>query len=225
MVKSDFVRKLDEIQGSVSSILKPLAFRKRGRTYNRKTAELIHVINFQMGNYPVGDYVIPGIRESCYGQLAINLGVLIPCVYTVERQQSVPAFCQDFNCTIRERVGTLSYGKDQWFDLTDDIKSLSAEVVRSINDVALPFLDQFTDFRSVLRFYYSRGVLPFQNHGRATLVAAIIEDQVNNRETAEKLFSQAVTTNHKGFSSHVFEIAKRLGYSIPENDEWRGGIM
>jgi hypothetical protein len=225
MAKSEFVKRLDEIQAAVSINLKPLSFRKKGRSYNRKTTELIQVINFQMGNYPIGDYVIPGIRESSYGQLAINLGVLLPCVYRVEWQKNVPDFCQESNCTIRERVGSLAYGRDKWFDLTDVLSSLSNEVVRAINEFGIPFLNQFQDYDSVLEYYYSRGRLPFQNEGRASLEAAIIEDHLANSSAAKQLFVKAALTSHKGFRNYVIEIAKQLGYEIPEIDEMEGAVM
>jgi hypothetical protein len=67
-----------------------------------------------MGQYPIGEnYVIPGIRESFYGRFTVNLGVLLPCVYEVENQKSVPSFPQDYNCSIRERLEHLACGKDQ----------------------------------------------------------------------------------------------------------------
>lgn len=54
---------------------------RRGRTYNRTVGDsLMHVVNLQMSQFPIGDYVIPGIRESFYGRFTVNLGVLLPAV-------------------------------------------------------------------------------------------------------------------------------------------------
>jgi hypothetical protein len=80
--KSEYVLRLDKIQKAVNQKLRPLGFRKLGRSHNRMTAGgLIHVVNFQMGEFPIGDYVIPGLRENLYGRFAVNLGVLLPCVH------------------------------------------------------------------------------------------------------------------------------------------------
>jgi len=39
------------------------------------------------------------------------------------------------------------------------------------------------------------------------------------------LFVKAALTSHKGFRNYVIEIAKQLGYEIPEIDEMEGAVM
>src|SRR5688572_2664900 len=111
MPKSDLAKDLDKLQAQITAFLKPLRFRKKGRTHNRRTeGGLVQVVNFQMGAYPIGENVIPGLRESFYGKFAVNLGVLIPCIYETEWQKPVPDFTQEYDCTIRDRLGTLAFG-------------------------------------------------------------------------------------------------------------------
>ena len=128
--QSEFVRNLNAIQAAVQKFLKPLGFRKKGRSYNRLTCgELVQVINFQMGQYPIGkSYVIPGFRENYYGKYTVNLGVLLPCVYQTERQQPPNDFVQEYNCTIRERLTCLAFGKDEWFDLRNQTVAQATEL-------------------------------------------------------------------------------------------------
>src|SRR5437868_3156941 len=87
MTKSPFAHKLDEIVRSVSPELKAAGFRKKGRTFNRVAEDgFVHVIGFQMGQFPVGNletYVVPGLRENLYGKYTVNLGVHIREVYEV----------------------------------------------------------------------------------------------------------------------------------------------
>ncbi len=65
MPKSLVVAALDSIQKELTAFLKPLGFRKKGRTYNRCVHDgLVQAINLQMGQYPIGEYEIPGIREA-----------------------------------------------------------------------------------------------------------------------------------------------------------------
>ena len=64
MRKSPFVAALDVVQRSLTSYLRPLGFRKKGRSFNRPVEDgLVHVATLQMGQYPIGEYVIPGIRR------------------------------------------------------------------------------------------------------------------------------------------------------------------
>src|ERR1700709_1123710 len=107
--KSEFVSALDNVQRAVTGRLRPLGFKKGGRTYNRiLDSGLVQVVNFQMGEYPIGDYVIPGLRESYYGKFAINLGVYLPCVFEIEGEPGPKRIVRDYHCEIRERLGALA---------------------------------------------------------------------------------------------------------------------
>lgn len=125
MTKSVFVRRLDAIVRSVSPQLKAAGFREKGRAFNRSVEDgLVHVIGFQMGQFPVGNldtYVVPGLRENLYGKYAVNLGVHIREVYELTSRTSVPAFCQDYHCEIRARLGTFANpSSDKWWPLDRD---------------------------------------------------------------------------------------------------------
>ena len=81
MARSRFVEALDEIQGEVGSILKPLGFRKNGRTFNRVTeGGLTHVLNFQKSKHVEERRMFPRFWRKSYGTFAVNLGVFLPCV-------------------------------------------------------------------------------------------------------------------------------------------------
>jgi hypothetical protein len=216
MPKSDFAEQLDAIQAQVTAFLKPFGFRKKGRTHNRTTeAGLVQVVNFQMGEYPIGEhYVIPGIRESYYGKFAVNLGVLLPCVREVEWQKPAPDFVQEHYCTIRSRLGSLAYGTDHWFDLTRNTSTLAATLVQLFDKFGLPFLDQFPDYASALAYFDEHGNLPFQNSKRASLEAAIVAHHLGDSQRAQHLFERAHSTDHKGFRKHVSTLANRLGHQV-----------
>jgi hypothetical protein len=213
--KSQFAKNLDAIQAAVNSFLKPLEFRKKGRTYNRRTNDgLAHVINFQMGQFPIGDnYVIPGFRENLHGKFAINLGVLLPCVYEVERQRSASEFIQEYECTIRERLGTLGLDKGDWFEITDDVSTLATTIVSLLDRFGLVFLEQFRTYQDVLSYYNLHGILPFRSSHRAALDAALIAHHLGDDTLSKKLFGIASTTDNKGFKQHIAEIEKRIKLS------------
>lgn len=138
------------------------------------TGGLVHVVNFQMGEYPIGEhYVLSGIRESLYGKFAVNLGVLLPCVCEAEWQNPTPDFVQEHYCSIRSRLSSLAFSTDRWFDLTPDTSTLATTLVQLLDRFGLRFFDQFPDYPAVLVYFDTHGDLPFQNAGRAALEAAI----------------------------------------------------
>ena len=97
MPKSRYVLALDEIQRAMTAFLKPLGFRKSGRTYNRTVEDgLVHVVGFQMGEYPIGGYIIPGLRKNFYGRFTVNLGVVLPAVIDVESRAKPKTLCPEY---------------------------------------------------------------------------------------------------------------------------------
>lgn len=216
MPKSEFVKHLDIVQAHVAAFLKPLGFRRKGRTFNRTTAGgLTQAINFQMDKYPIGaHYLIPFFHSNLYGKFAVNLGVLLPCVYETECQKPAPDFMQEYHCTIRDRLSELAFGKDRWFEVTADTSTLATKLVQLLDKFGLPFLEQFPDYPAVLAYHQAHGVLPFQNPGRAALEAGIVAHHLGDAPAAQHLFARAHSTDHKGFRQHVSELANRLGYQV-----------
>jgi hypothetical protein len=118
MAASPYVKALDEIQKALTGFLKPLGFKKKGRTYNRQVGDgLVQAVNLQMGQYPIGDYVIPGLRESHYGRFTVNLGVALPAVRALESGREFPVFVQEYEFDTRQRLTRLAFNEDAWFDL------------------------------------------------------------------------------------------------------------
>ena len=216
MPKSEFAKNLDIVQTQVTAFLKPLGFRKKGRTHNRTTTGgLVHALDFQMGAYPIGEqYVIPGIRESYYGRFTVNLGVLLPCVFEIEEQKSVPLFVQEPYCTIRTRLGSLAFGKDEWFEISSDTTASAIKLVQLLDRFGLPFFEKFPDYPAVLSYFDVHERFPFQTPDRSALEAAIIAHHLGNAKTAKRLFAKAYSSDHEGFRGHVSKLANRLEYKI-----------
>ena len=145
--KSKYVSALDEVQKSFKDILKSKGFKKKGRSYNRECADQItHVINFQMGEYPIGNYVIPGLRDNLYGSFAVNLGVHLPCVSEVEGN-SQKLFYQDHDCQIRHRLGkSVNDESDRWWSLEKTLSKTIDEVKTYIETTDKDFFNYFTCF-------------------------------------------------------------------------------
>ena len=212
MTKSAYVLRLDAIQSAANELLRGHGFRKSGRSHNRTTDKgLIHVVNFQMGEFPIGDYVIPGIRESSYGTFAVNLGVLLPCIYRLY-PFPMPKTVRDGHCSIRSRI--LNPNGNESFSLEVGKSPDPSDILTSLRVQAFPFFDQFEAYKDVIAYYRRHNVLPSQNHGRASLEAAVILHELGDTKNASHVFDEAYDSDHKGFKEYVSEVAARFGYVV-----------
>jgi hypothetical protein len=122
---------------------------------------------------------------------------------------------QEYYCQIRERLGTLVYKEDVWWDLDHRIAQTTAAILQLMDSSGIPFLDQYEDYASVLDHVERAGSLPSSNPGRSALVAALICVSTGERERAAAFFDKAaaaaVRTKHKGFQSHVADLRTSCG--------------
>lgn len=219
MPKSAYVAALDEIQLAVTAFLKPLEFKRSGRTYNRAVEDgLVQVVGFQMGEYPVGQYVIPGVRESFYGRFTVNLGVMLPAVRDIESSVPPKGFFHDYHCEIRSRLGSLAHaGEDVWWDLDYHIAETGVALVEIMREKGIPFFDRFPDYRSVIAALERDGELPSKNPGRSALIGALVCHKLGEPDEARTWFERAIAyaaalpRPHKGFEAHVAKLREKCG--------------
>ena len=219
MVKSAYVDALDEIQRVMTAFLKPLGFRKSGRAYNRPAGDgLVHVVGFQMGQYPIGQHVIPGIRESFYGRFTVNLGIMLPAVRDMEYVGVSNGFAQEYHCEIRSRLGSLWFaGADVWWDLDYRIAETGVAILEMMRKVGVPFLDRFPNYQSVLSTLEKDNELPSKNAGRSALVGALVCHKIGQSDEARMWFDRAIAyaavlpRPNKGFEAHVAKLREKCG--------------
>lgn len=216
MAKSEFAAALDEIQKPLTALLKNLGFRRKGRTYNRTAGDdLVHVVNLQMGQFPIGNYVVPGLRESYYGRFTVNLGVFLPAIMKLEKLREPPVFVHEYHCEIRGRLGSLAFGgEDTWWDLDHGVQQTATTIVDLMDRLGLAFLDEFEGYSAVLAHLERTGTLPSNNAARSALAGALICQELGDRERASALFDQAIAManqrGHKGFIGHVTALRARM---------------
>ena len=96
------------VVSALAPALKVTGFKKRRHTFNRIAEPgLVHVVNFQMGQFPIGAYEIPGLRPNLYGRFTVNLGVFVREVYEATQRTTASAFVQEYACEFRVRLGRL----------------------------------------------------------------------------------------------------------------------
>ncbi len=212
------VQYLNEIQKEVHKYLKPLGFKKKGRTFNRQTDNGVwQVINFQSGKFPVGEnYEIPGIRESLYGKFTINMGVIVKELYESKIYAKDKDFYQEYDCQIRTRLSNLIYSNDYWWNITNDSKHISDQIVEGLNDKGIPWFSMFETREKICGNW---GNVDGSSKSAKLDVALIIfhSDKKKGEELMQEYFDSI--KGHKGHKEYVKELAKQFDIKLTDNDD------
>ena len=207
--KSKFVVALDGIQAEVYRSLKPLGFRKKGRTLNREADErgIFQVINFQTGPYELAP-PIPPIRLDLYGKFTVNLGVLIKELYDFEPGHKPTDFYQEPYCQARTRLPALLYGKDLWWELGDDNAVTARTVIDGLRSSGFEYFALYETRELFCKNYGRFGDAP----PRAPLDVAILKWHTD-RAAGEELFRAYYKSDHinPGHIAYLDTVADRLG--------------
>ena len=216
MKKSKFVRTINETQKAITPFLREFGFYRKGRNYNRCCSDgIVHVINFQMGQYPLEKNEIPDIRKNLYGRFTVNLGVLISCVDQLEFQRKAKSFYKEHDCHIRARLGLLiDDGYDMWWNLDQKPEKLRRTILPLLQNYGLPFIDQFSGYKSIIVYYLDHQTLPFNSAARSALLIALIYCAMGEEQIARKYFDQALEvamgeSSHLGFLEHIRVVRER----------------
>lgn len=212
--KSNYVVALDAVQAKVYEFMKPLGFRKKGRTFNREAEErgIYQVVHFQTGPYEFGPE-IPPFRLNLYGKFTVNIGVLIKELYDFKEYTKPTAFYQEMDCEARTRLPNLLYGEDVWWNLTDDTESLATTVIDGFQSIGFAFFELY-DTRAKFRENFGRfaGASP-----RAKLDIALMVYH-HDRIEGERLFLEYFNNSdgkHPHHKNYLKELAAQLEIPIP----------
>lgn len=216
--KSPYASSLDAIESALAPALKAAGFFKRNRTFNRPASDgLVHVVNFQSGQYPIGDYVIPGFRESLYGLFAVNLGVHVPEARALSQPTPPPSFVQDYHCEFRARLTSpTAASQGQWWSLDPgNVKQVIEDVAVRMDEQGEAFFRPFWSRRQVLDRWTYGAAFPFSNPERSALVAAALLVAEGDRARAAEFIRRVVAdTDHRGFRDFVRTCAVRWGIEV-----------
>jgi len=212
MKNMDNQKILDNIEKEVFIQLKLQGFKKKGRTFNRKTDEGIYqVINFQAGQYPIGDnYVVPGLRENLYGKFTINLGICVEDIFVINFPHKTKDFYLEYDCQFRKRLSTLMKGDDYWWPLIKNPETVINEIIEGMSSLGLPWLNLFATRENIL------DNSQHLDKGRAKFDLGIIMLKID-KEKGINLIQEYVNELKPSQNSHkevVIEIAKELGLKI-----------
>jgi len=121
-------------------ILKPEGFKKEGGNFRLIYPNgLSKIINFQRSMY--------NDNQEC--RFCINVGL-----YFQEDPQAPNLRFKEYECTVRQRAAILApYGRDFWWSIFEgvDTEELFDEMQFALEEVTLPWLDQFASHQDVIR--------------------------------------------------------------------------
>jgi hypothetical protein len=150
---------MESVVAANAGSLKLAGFRKRRHSFNRTTQDgLVHVVLFWMApKEPPAWTEVPGLRERLYGRFRLDFGVYVPEM----KRMGVPRsdWINDYNCHLRRTIGQLMGDErgDLWWSLEDE---RAPEVAAAaLQNLGLPWLDQFPDKDAVIQRFYESGPL------------------------------------------------------------------
>ena len=174
---------VDIIQAAVYEYLKPLGFRKFGRTMHRFVEkDISQVIHFQNG--------CP--QKGVHNILWINIGIRVPeCeerVFIVS--EPMKKYYHEYECNIRTRLGSLVDGKDTFYDLQKSPKMIAISIIDRIKKYVIPVFDVLNSRESIL--LYRANYPSFDGLGRHLMILeeAMIYGRRGDIEKASELFNQ-----------------------------------
>jgi hypothetical protein len=205
----------------VAPILKASGFRKQRHTFNRATEPgLVHVISFQMGQFPLG-YEIQGLRPNLYGKFTVNLGAFVHEVYEVLQRSTPPAFLPEHVCEFRVRLGMLAGPpSDVWWSLDTDAEKLAGDVAEQLGRLAEPWFGRYASRDAILRINPATGAPPGWPL-RAELALAVMRAHRGERAEAQALLRRYLEEERRnpGHPEHrrwVVDLGRRLGFEPQE---------
>lgn len=195
------------IENIVYETLKPLGFRKHGRTLHRFVdGDISQVINFQNG--------CP--QKGIYGRLWVNIGIRVP--ECVERKfhisEPIKSYYHEYECNIRTCLGFLADGEDTFYDLKKSPQKIAKDIINRIKKHVIPVFDVLNSRESIIQH---RAEYPsfdqFANH-LILLEEAMIWGRSGNIEKANDLYNMYYKKSlgaNPGHLSYLETLAEQLG--------------
>ena len=172
---------VDEIEAAVYAHLKPLGFKKHGRTLHRFVSEDIsQVIRFQSG--------MP--QDGMGGLLCVNLGIRIPecSERTFHPKAEKKKYYHEYECTIRSRLGIISGKNETWYDLHMKTDTIIKDIIKEIDQYVLPAYEVLNSRAAILAHRKDYPLLDHLEYPRILLEECMIYGYLGDLEKAKQLF-------------------------------------
>ena len=173
---------IDEIEAAVYAMVKPMGFRKHGRTLHRfVSGDISQVINFQCGQAIRGDNHL----------MWVNIGIRVPeCdLRSFQPEDPLKKYYHEYDCTIRTRLGTVRGKAEAEYDLHKPTDKIIKDILSQLQTYVLPVFDILNSREAILE---KRRDFPFFDTTNGHLILleeAMIYGRLGNIEKATERFN------------------------------------
>lgn len=170
---------VDTIEAAVYAHVRPLGFKKHGRTLHRfVSGDISQVIHFQSG--------LRGLR----GLFCVNLGIRIPecSERTFHPQEEQKKFYHEYECTICSRLGIARGRKETWYDLSKPTDKIIAAIIHELDKYVLPVFEVLSSRAAI--FAHRKNYPYFHASGSEILDESMIYGHLGDLSKAKALFDQ-----------------------------------
>ena len=201
---------VDRVEALVYAAVKPLGFRKFGRTLHRFVeGDISQVIHFQNG--------CP--QKDVHDVMGVNLGIRVPeCFERTFTPGKQKRYYHEYECNIRTRLGELEDDRDTEYDLREDTDMIGQDVAEKLKRYVLPLYEKVTSRDAVLKYREEICAFDHMDYRRmADLNEAMIYGARGDVKTAEERFQRyyrIVAEEHPVHTGHLRylqELAGKLG--------------
>lgn len=213
MAKSEIVLRLDQLQARLGKLLKPLGFRKVGRTFNRSTEPgLVQVVELGLGEVLPLPADLAEELDPTYGTTGVDLGVFVEEVYTKNVLSLPKRVIGSGACMIRQPLGQLDGAKHRTWRVKDDMDDLTDEIGSALLYLGIPFLDRFRTRQSIVDSWIAFNEAERRLSNVARLDVAMILLRRCDLPAAKQLMTDQVRSSDiPGHIAYVREVAARFG--------------
>lgn len=183
---------VDIIENFVYNAVKPLGFRKHGRTLHRFVSDDIsQVINFQSG-LPFKGYG---------GFMWVNIGIRVPeCAEQCFTPVVDKKYYHEYQCTLRARLGEVKGKKETCYNLSKSPEKTARKILNEIEKYVLPVFDALCDRQAILdnrRKYQSFDTFPHRIALDECFIYGRMGDMEKARECFVKYYQEALDKYEK----------------------------
>ena len=174
---------IDIIENAVYAELKPLGFRKHGRTLHRFVdGDISQVINFQCGQ---------SYREETH-LMWVNIGIRVPeCfLHSFAPDENPKKYYRESECNIRSRLGKVKGKKVTTYNLHGSIDEITADILGQIKEYVLPTFDVLKDRTSILEKRREYRNFDTLHYNTILLQEAMIYGRMGDLDKASELFNR-----------------------------------
>ncbi len=185
MSASFVTQQIDYIESEVYKRIKPLGFRKHGRTLHRfVSGDISQVISFQCGQ---------AYLDATH-LMWVNIGIRIPeCMERRFDAVNSRKYYHEYHCTMRSRLGIIA-SRDleavKTFCLYDDIETICGEIISEIENDVLPVFDILSSRQAILEHRREYPWFDILNHHLIKLEECMIYGHLGDLAKARELFDE-----------------------------------